>query len=455
MITRSSFTNYTGRAVDALEGLVFRKDPSVTVPARYKPRLENITNGGYCINTFSKKVFRAMLTYGRAGVLLDALPTEKHNYNSPRSMLPYLSLYTASNIINWRMGEVDGEPSPDQIVLREYHSIPQEFGSTVRVRHRVLQLDEQGRYRVRLYDQSANGDFYMSDEQYPRTGSGTGQNYLNKLPFVFINPVDLGPDVYRSPILDLVDANLAHFQLEAEYRNALHYSAHPTLVISGWPDGEPGVFRLGGNNALVLPEGCTAHILEFHGHGLEPLEHALAAQIDKIAEVGARLVQNSATGPETAEAARIRQHSQTSVISSIARTASDGIQSALDTACKWALAEGKVSFEFNQDYIDVMISPQMLAEIVRTTREGLMTRRDAVWNMVRGEITEPGKTVDQIVDALETETPTFIGGVDPAQRIMQAAAGLSGKPLRTGRIMEAAAGQSGKPRRFGSPQDAD
>jgi hypothetical protein len=422
MIGRGSFTNYVGGVVDSYEGTVFRKDPSIQVPARYNPRLENINNAGDGANVFSKKIFREVLTKSRVGILVDALPAEKHNYSSPNSLLPYLSIYTANNIFNWRPGEVDGEPVPDQIILREYQSIPQEFGSTIRERRRVLALDEKGRYRVRLYDHAPNGDFYLSEEHYPTTGSGDGQQYLTKIPFVFVTPIDLSPNVYHSPILGLVDANLAHYQLECEYKNSLHYSAHPTLVISGWPEGAPAVFRIGGNNAFMLPEGCTASILEFHGSGLEPLEHAMAAEVDKIAEMGMRLAQNTATGPETAEAARIRQYSKTSVISSIARTVSDGIQAALEIACKWALIDGEISVELNQDYLDVMMAPQMLAEIVRTTREGLMTRRDAIYNMQRGELLEPGRTLEQIEHALDTEKPTLIGGqVNPIQQIMGAA----------------------------------
>jgi hypothetical protein len=415
MIARTSFTAYTARAVDGLEGLIFRKDANVSVPGRYKPRLDNINNAGDSVNTFAKKATREVLSYGRVGILVDALPTSEHRYDSPVTLLPYLSLYTAANITNWRLRTIDGQRVADQIVLREYYDEPQAFGSIVCNRYRVLELDDENRYRLRIYEQrSDGGEFYLSSETYPQTGSAMGLTYLNRIPFIFINPIDLSPTVHRSPILDIVDANLAHFLLESEYASALFYSAQPTPVISGWQEGMPGTFRFGGGNLWLLPQGCTAEILEFHGHGLEPLEKALASKESQIAELGARLLQSAARGPETAEAARIRQHSQTSVVGSIARTVSDGLQAAIENACIWGGSDGKVSFELNQDYIDVTMDPQMLLAIGNAVRDKLLTRRDAVWNIQRGELTEPGRSVDQILGELETEKPLFSGRPDPA-----------------------------------------
>ncbi len=420
MIARTPFANYTSRVVDGYEGMIFRKDPSIAVPSRYKPRLENINNAGDGVNIFSKKLCRQVISYGRAAVLVDVAPEDQQRDSVPVSRLPYLSLYTASNVTNWRPALIDGQPTVDQVILREFHNVPQEFGSIIKPRYRVLELDPQERYRVRIYDQKDSGDFYLADEGYPRTGN-SADRYLHRIPLVFISPVDLSPAVQRPPILDLVDSNIAHFLLQSEYANALFWGAQPTLVITGLPEDAPTKLRIGSGNSLMLPEGCSAEILEFHGHGLTPLEHALAANVDEIAELGARLAQNTATGPETAEAARIRQYSQTSVISSIARTVSDGIQSALDIACRWAQAEGKVSVELNQDYLDVVMAPQMLAEIVRTTREGLMTKRDAVWNMQRGELLQPGRSVEQILNELDEEPPVLIGRGNPFQPVQQTA----------------------------------
>jgi hypothetical protein len=413
MVGRTPFTNFTGRAVDALLGLIFRKNPSATVPARYVPRLADISNGGDGIDTFSKKVTREVLAFGRVGILIDALGADEQRYESPASLLPYLTVYSCFNIVNWRPRVVDGQPSVDQVVLQESYEVPLKFGSETRTRYKVLELDEKGYYRIRIYEQgAAGGEYYLSSEVYPQSTRGGSKKLLRRIPFIFISPVDLSPNVQKSPILDLVDANISHYLLESEYASALHFSAQPTPIITGWPDGVPSPYQIGVPNVWLLPPGADAKILEFQGHGLQPLEQAIRAQEARIADLGAKLLQDAA-GPETAEAARIRQFSQTSVVSSIARTVSDGIKAALEVACDWSSADGKVEFELSQDYIDVMMSPQMLAEIVRTNSAGLMTRKDAIWNMMRGELLQPGRTVEQIIHELDAEGPLLVGGIDP------------------------------------------
>ena len=416
MVARSSFTNFTARTLDGLEGMIFRKDPSVIVPTRFRPRLENMNNAGDAFPLFAKKVCREVLSLGRVGLLADALPKEQHRFDLPTSMLPYVSVYSAHNITNWRVRLIDGQLVYDQVVLREFRNEPAAFGSVLRTRYRVLDLDDEagGVYRVRIFDQAQAGGFFLSETHYPTKGSNDGRPYLTRIPFVFIGPGDLSADIQKSPLLDIVDANIAHYILSVDYVNALYLTAQPTPVITGWQEGMPTTFRFGGGNMWLLPSGCTAQILEFRGDGLGPLERSLVAKQAEIAELGGRLLQSAATGPETAEAARIRQHSQTSVVSSVARTVSDGIKAAIQFACDWDRTTGKVEVELNQDYIDATPAPQMLSEMLRTWQNGGLRKRDFVLFTQKNELTEPGVTIDQLLDDLEQEHPTLLGRPDPA-----------------------------------------
>src|SRR3954452_23772463 len=73
------------------------------------------------------------------------------------------------------------------------------------------------------------------------------------------------------------------------------------------------------------------------------------------------------------------------------------------------MADGKVAFELNQDYLDATIAPQMISELIRAHQAGLMSKRDVVMNLLKGELLDPTKTVDQHVSALEEEAPTLTG----------------------------------------------
>jgi hypothetical protein len=234
---------------------------------------------------------------------------------------------------------------------------------------------------------------------------------------VFISPVDLSPTVQKSPILDLVDANISHYQAQFERTSSLHYSGQSTPVISGWPDGAPATFQLGSNNLWLLPTGASAEILESRGTALEHLRQEVADEEVRIADLGARLVHSAANGPETAEAARIRQHSQTSVVSSIARTVSDGLKLALEIAVTWSRFEGKVQAELNQDYLDIALNPQLFTALITAYHEGLMVKRDLIWNMKEAELIPPDRSVDDVMEDLEKQGPILLGG-RPDPRVM-------------------------------------
>jgi hypothetical protein len=268
----------------------------------------------------------------------------------------------------------------------------------------VLDLDSTGTYRARIYQYTSNSQLILMDTIYPgkKTNDGKG---MDKIPFIFINPVDISPDMHRSPILDLVDLNISHFQTSADYKNALHTVSQPTAVISGLPEDDATSFQLGGPQLWRLPEGARAEFLEMRSDGLSASERALAAEEAQMREIGAHMLSSASSGPETAAAARIRQHGTTSVLSSIAGTVSTGLQMALQIACDWDRIEGKCNVELNQDFVDGAMEPQMLSELNRTVDSKLMTIRNYLWNLQRAEMMEPGKTLDELVDELEQETP--------------------------------------------------
>jgi hypothetical protein len=410
MIARSSYTNFPSRTVDGLEGLIFRRDPLITVPRRFEPRLEAIDNSGDNINTFSKKLVREVLSFGRIAVLVDVLPEAEQVFEKPNSLLPYLVMIQTQAITNWRVKTVDGQQQLDQVIVQEFYDSPDVFGSIQRNRYKVLDLDSNGHYRVRIFEQRDNGEYYPDFEKIPLMASPNGLVPLKSIPLVFISPIDLSPNIRRSPILDLVDSTLDHYRLSTYYYEALFLTANPTPVITGWPDGVPSNLQLGMSNALLLPDRAKAEMLEFHGDGLGSLERAIIAKEAQIAELGARLVQSSDGAAETASAVRIRQHSQTSVVSSIARTASDGLKSALQIACQWAIADGDVQVELNQDYIDSTLAPQTIQQIVSLHNSGLMTKRDVIWNLIQGELVEPnGRSPEEIEHELEREKPILMG----------------------------------------------
>ncbi|EWY36422.1 hypothetical protein N825_27135 [Skermanella stibiiresistens SB22] len=404
-IQRAAIFPATSRTLEATAGAVFRRDPTVRVPARLDARLENIDSQGGTLLNLAQTAVRETLAMGRFGILVDSA-YGADVLNDPLAATPYLVGYTAENITNWRSRIVDGQLVLDQVVLLEHSTIPVEFGSTEVVQYRVLELDEQDYYRVRLFRQVASGRVIEVDRIEPRAFD---RRRLDRLPFVFLSPSDGADQIRRSPLLDLTDCNLNHVSVAADLSNAIHKLSSPTLIVTGAERDEADV-QLGG--VVYLPRDTQCELLEFRGDGLGVLERVLDRLERQMAILGARLLEQPKRTAETAETTRLRQTSETSVLSSVSRNVSDGIKRALQIACDWDRIAGEVSFELNQDFLDSVMEPGMLEALTRSVQNGYLPVDDLYWNLRRGELLRPDLTPEQYRDELENN-PLLIGRPSP------------------------------------------
>jgi hypothetical protein len=395
----------SGRAADSLVSAIFRRDPQVKVPARFDARLDNIDGRGNALYSFSQKVVREVLALGRHGLLID-LPSLDTPANEP----PYISSYTAENILNWRSRLINGQYVLDQVVLHEQASTAAEFGSIHRAQYRILELDDSGLYRVRIFQQVASGEVVEIDRIEPTTW---GRKRLDRIPFVFLSALDTGPDIKRSPMLDLIDANLDHVKVAADLATSLFKVSSPTLLVVGLDEHTLPSRDVHMGGTIVLPAGASAEMLEFRGDGLGALERQLDRFERHMAHLGARLLEQPKRAAETAETTRLKQHGETSVLASVARTVSNGIRSALEIACQWEGLGGEIAFELNSDFFDATMEPAMLAELMRAVQSGYMPVDDLYWNLKRGELLRPELTVEQYRAEIETDPLIVAGRPDP------------------------------------------
>jgi hypothetical protein len=74
------------------------------------------------------------------------------------------------------------------------------------------------------------------------------------------------------PILDLVNLNLAHYLINADYQHGCHFTGLPTPVVSGYEAKENEKLYIGSAVAWVFPNPeAKATYLEFTGQGLGAL----------------------------------------------------------------------------------------------------------------------------------------------------------------------------------------
>ena len=98
---------------------------------------------------------------------------------------------------------------------------------------------------------------------------------LSAIPFIFHGPGHSRPEVAKSPIEDIVSANLDHYRLNTDYKHGMHFTALPTAFVTSFD--KTSQLRIGSTTAWETDTlGATAGYLEFKGDGIMTFERALA-----------------------------------------------------------------------------------------------------------------------------------------------------------------------------------
>lgn len=415
---RTEFHEATARTLDGLTGAIFRKPPTVDAPEQADAMIDNITSRGMPFMVFAKNGTREVVAMGRYGVLVDAMPDGDGE--------PFMSGYIAENILQWRSAVIDGKPVLTLVVLRELseRSDPETFYENVEVeRFRVLELgnidndiDGATTYLQSVWEKQAAADdgkeLVMVVEPFQPLRRGAPLEFI---PFIFIGPYDITPDVQRSPILGLANVNLVHYVMSADIQHGAHFTALPTPWVSGEIGGvsaEAGELPIGSGVAWQLEKGATAGMLEYTGQGLTGYRELRQDTEKHMAILGARLLEDQKTGVEAASTVGLRHRGENSLLASIADTVGRGLTMALNWALWWAGGtEDSATIELNSDFLDKPLSPEGLVQLVAAWQQGGIGGRVLYHNLLEGERLPKDMTFDKWMEDIEENGPSseFLG----------------------------------------------
>ena len=135
--SRGAFLNATGRTITALTGLMMRKDAVVEAPKELEEDFDNITSDNLSLQQLLMECCESSLSYSRQGLLIDA--DEKGDN-------PFIAVYNALSILNWRSTFVNGEEVLTMLTLKETAvevDKEDEFKTNEIEQVRVLTLDKE------------------------------------------------------------------------------------------------------------------------------------------------------------------------------------------------------------------------------------------------------------------------------------------------------------------------
>lgn len=383
-LMRAQYPEWVKDSTRSMAGLVARLEPNSELKySQLEALKEQATDDGFSLFELFVRATEKGVQYGRYGLLADFADG-----------IPYISLYDSLSIINWKVGAVGGRRDLTMVVLQELHlkDDSDEFSHDTEIRYRVLDLDETGQYRVRVFRE---GEDTPIDTIEPKMGS----KRLNFIPFVFGGSTNNAAEPNPIPLLTMARSALKYYQLSADYFQSLYMTAHPQPWVSGvdpvqkldaqgypmfYESGQPiqeSSLRVTGVQTIWdLPQGAEVGYLEIQGNGIDKTKAEMDSQRNMAVESGAKVVDAGAN--ESGEARKARQDDQHASLHTIVQSASNAVQQAVRYLALWLGRDDKdvlfsVPLEFTQ-----VIDPNLLKSLENLAASGRISYQ-TVWDYIR------------------------------------------------------------------------
>ncbi len=414
--TRAQFFNATWRTISALSGMIFRRPPVIDVAPSVEPYLDDVTMSGISFHILAQRATLEVLTTGRLGVLVDYPQQSVEGMTladaQKLNLRPSMNTYPAESIINWKTTWSRNRTVLSMVVLTESAALEpdNEFEHKTETRYRVLDLFNN-QYRVRVFRiNDKKEDEQVGKDLFPLMNGKP----LDFIPFYFIGVDDTTPEIDDPPLNDLVDLNLDHYRLDADYKHGLHFTGLPTPVVAGYTrENENEKLYVGSSSAWVFSDPrAKATYLEYTGQGLSAIQAAKASDEQNMAILGARLLSSEKKAVETAQTAQIHRAGESSILSAISSTISIGLTMALNTFCEWAGSPGKWSVVLNDEFMPPEVTPQELAEWLKGWQMGAPGFSDqGLFDILqKREVVMPGVTLKEEQERIASKAPSLMDG---------------------------------------------
>lgn len=408
---RAGFFNASQRAVEGLVGMVFRKAPVIEAEG-IESLLEDVTMTGVPLGAFSESTLEQVVEVGRFGLLVDfprapAVQTTVAEAERAGNR-PFMSGYPAESILDWKSERINNRMMLTQVRLMESVSVPKdEFTSEAVGQIRVLELVE-GRYQVRLFRKNERNEWVVFEGPVTPLMNG---GPMSEIPFVFVGVRDLTTECSKPPLLDMIDINLAHYRVSADYEHGCHFTGLPTPWVAGYTPtedeyGKPEKLYIGSTAAWLFPQPeAKAGFLEFTGQGLNALKENLTAKEERMAALGARMLAPEKRATETAETAAIHRAGEASVLASLAICVSRALTKALEIMAEWSGVSGEVKVELNTDYFPSPMTPEQMNALIAAWMQGAISKETLFWNLQQGEVVREGQSFEEEEAAIGANAP--------------------------------------------------
>lgn len=385
-LMRAVFYGVTKRTIDGLIGQIFLREPVIELPDAMQLVIADGDGAGVSLAQMANSCSRHVLSYGRAGLLVD-YPVVEGAVSAAQiaegDIRPTMTLYEPNEILNWRTIARGAREILSLVVLEEcYTQSDDGFEAIEKKQWRALRLINNI-YTVEIYREENGAKPWSS--VIPRDADGQP---LDEIPFLFVGSENNDSTIDAPPMYDIASLNVAHYRNSADYEESVFMIGQPTPVFMGLTEDWVknvlgGKVYLGARGAVSLPAGGDAKLLQAQPNSLalEAMQH----KEKQMVALGARVVEKRAV-VRTASEANIDSTNESSVLSSIAKN----VSAAFTAGLKWMTRftgedDSKIKFELNTDFDIATMSPEERRQLIEEWQSGAIS-----WEEVRINLRKSG-----------------------------------------------------------------
>lgn len=381
------------------------------VPDDVVELLKDVDMQGNDITVFARNWFSEGLAKAFAHVLVE-MPRPDEDPERERTVAddleegvrPYWSLITPENLIFASGYVVNSREILTHIRIRECETVRDGWEEREVKRIRIYDRDENG-VSVSLWELENEG---QKDEKWVEKQAQTPID-ISRIPLVTFYADRQGLMYGKSPIEDLVDLNISHWQSKSDQNNILTVSRFPILAASGITEDESKVLL--GPRCLLWAKNPDAkfYYVEHKAASIGAGRQDLLDLEEQMAEYGAEFLRKR-PGNVTATARALDSAESTSPLQDAAMRFNDALEQAMDLTAEWMNVETVGTVTVAVDFGPEEIAREDLDAVKEARRLRDLSRRQYLAELKRRGVLADDFDADEDEKELEAEDSAVFSG---------------------------------------------
>jgi hypothetical protein len=398
---RAVFYAVAGYTCRGMLGMLFRKEPALSIEKGLEYIKENIDGKGLSIYQQSQDVCKDLIRKGRCGLWVDFPQTDGNTSQLDIKNLKVFSTvkkFDATQIVDWSIETYGAKIYLSRVLLS--YTEQDDDGEDMEVRLELL--IEENIYIVKKWIKTINSSEWTLIEDYtPKDSKG---NSWNEIPFIFVGSESNTYIIDQPPSLDIVRINIGHWNNSASYEDSIWFAGQIQPWMSGISEEylkmmSDANMYVGSGRLLGVPSGEQFGFAQAKPN--QAMKEAMMDKINMMIGLGAMFLQPG-SAVKTASQSEGEKEIRHSVLSLIASNVSEAYEKCLWWMSKYmGTSEENIEYKVNQEFVKPQATSADLKEIVASLLQGVIPFSDyVVWCQKYGYIDE-SKTPEEVEEEVE------------------------------------------------------